>query len=142
MIFNEWLIDLAIFYRANIIHMTLFCQSSFCERKRQKKPIRYVGNLPTYLMFLFFTSIKDKVQSDVLVQCPLRFPHNNDVLVVFISNCLQQSSCLIYVICVCLHIVVSNTQYVVFLFCLSSSCVPYVASFSVLYIFHCPFGIL
>ena len=30
-----------------------------------------------------------------------------------------------YVICVCLRIVVSNTYCVVFLFCLSSSCVPY-----------------
>ena len=31
---------------------------------------------------------------------------------------------------------------VVCLFCLSSSCVPYVASFSGLSIFDCPFGIL
>jgi hypothetical protein len=36
----------------------------------------------------------------------------------------------IYVICVCLGIVVSNTYYVVLLFCFSSSYVPYVASFS------------
>ena len=35
-------------------------------------------------------------------------------------------SCLIYVICVCLRIVVSNTYCVVCLFCLSWSCVPYV----------------
>jgi hypothetical protein len=33
---------------------------------------------------------------------------------------------------VCSRIAVSNTYCVVFLFCLSSSCVPYVASFSVL----------
>jgi hypothetical protein len=31
---------------------------------------------------------------------------------------------------------------VVFLFCLSSSCVPYVASFSGLSFFDCPFGFL
>ena len=37
---------------------------------------------------------------------------------------------LIYVIRVCLHIVVSNTYCVVFLFCFSSSCVPYVVSIS------------
>jgi hypothetical protein len=37
---------------------------------------------------------------------------------------------LIYVICVCLRIVVSNIYCVVFLFCFSSSCVPSVASFS------------
>ena len=34
--------------------------------------------------------------------------------------------CLIYVICVCLRIVVSNTECVVFLFCFSVPCVPYV----------------
>jgi hypothetical protein len=44
--------------------------------------------------------------------------------------------------CVCLRIVVSNTCCVVFLFCLSWSCVPYVASFSGLSIFDCPFGVL
>ena len=33
----------------------------------------------------------------------------------------QEGSCLIYVICVCFRIVVSNTYCVVFLFCLSSS---------------------
>jgi hypothetical protein len=42
----------------------------------------------------------------------------------------------------CLRIVMYNTYCVVFLFCLSSSCVPYVASFSGLSIFYYPFGIL
>ena len=37
---------------------------------------------------------------------------------------------------------VSNTCCVVFLLCLSSSCVPYVASFFGLSFFDCPFGIL
>jgi hypothetical protein len=53
----------------------------------------------------------------------------------------EESSCLIYVICVCLGTVMSNTYCVEFLLCLSSSCVPYVASFSGLSIFNCPFGI-
>ena len=35
-----------------------------------------------------------------------------------------------------------NTYCVVFLFCLSTSCVHYVASFPGLCIFDCPFGIL
>ena len=52
----------------------------------------------------------------------LRFPHQNEVRFVLTSNYLQVYSCLIYVICVCLRIVVSNTYYVVFLFCLSSYC--------------------
>jgi hypothetical protein len=38
--------------------------------------------------------------------------------------------------------VVSNTYCVVFLFCFSLSCVPYVASFSRLSIFDCPSSIL
>jgi len=41
-----------------------------------------------------------------------------------------------------LRVVVSNTYRVMFLLCFSSSCVPYVASFSGLSIFDCPFGIL
>ena len=71
----------------------------------------------------------------------LQFPHQNDV---FTSSCkkLWEGSYLLYVICVCLRIMVSNTYRVVFLFCFSSSCVPCVASFSELSIFDCPFGIL
>ena len=80
---------------------------------------------------------------------------------IFTYSCLQEDPCLIYVFCVCLHIVMSITYCVVFLFCLSSSCAPYVASFSGLFlfcfssscvpyvasfsglsIFDCPFGIL
>jgi hypothetical protein len=49
--------------------------------------------------------------------------------------------CLIYAICVCLHIVVSNIYCVVFLFCFPSSCVPYVVSLSRLSTFDCPFCI-
>ena len=42
----------------------------------------------------------------------------------FIPICLWEGSCLIYVICVCLRIVVSNSYCAaVFLFCLSSVCV-------------------
>ena len=42
----------------------------------------------------------------------------------------------------CLRIVVSNTYCVVFLFCFSSSCVPYVVSFSGLSFYDCPFQLL
>jgi hypothetical protein len=38
---------------------------------------------------------------------------------------------------VCLWIVVSNTYYVVSLFCFSVSCVPYVGSFSVFFFVLC-----
>ena len=56
--------------------------------------------------------------------------NKNDVRFAFTSSCLQESSCLTYVLCACLHSVVFNKYCVVFLFCFSSSCVPYVASFS------------
>ena len=39
-------------------------------------------------------------------------------------------------------LVVSNKYYIVFAFCFSSSCLPYVAIFSGLAIFDCPFCIL
>jgi len=42
---------------------------------------------------------------------------------------------------VCLHILVYNTYYVVFLLCLSSSYVPYVASFPGVSIFDWPFSV-
>ena len=55
---------------------------------------------------------------------------------------LYKNLCFIYVICVCLRIVVSNTHCVVFLLSLSSSFVPCVASFSVFSIFDCAFDII
>jgi len=56
--------------------------------------------------------------------CPLWFPHQYNVWFVFTPSGLWEGSCLIYVICVCLRIVVSNSYCAaVFLFCLSSVCV-------------------
>ena len=66
----------------------------------------------------------------------------NNVRSVFTFSCLEQESCLIYVICVCLAIAVSNKYCVVFLFCFSSSCVTCAVSFSGLSNFDCHFGIL
>ena len=73
--------------------------------------------------------------------CLLRFPFKTDVQCVFTSSCLLAGVCHIYVICICLRIVLSNTYCVVFWLCFSSSCVLYVASFSRLSFFDCPFGI-
>ena len=53
-----------------------------------------------------------------------------------------REKCVIYVICAYFFIVVSNTYYVVFLFCLSSACAPHVASFCGLSIFGWPCDIL
>ena len=46
--------------------------------------------------------------------CLLRFPHRRDVRFVFTSSSLQEGLYLIYAICVCLCIVVSNRYCVVF----------------------------
>ena len=54
------------------------------------------------------------------------------------SKCLWILSCLIYLISVCLGIVLPNTYCVVLLFCLSSSCVRFVCSFSRLSILISP----
>jgi len=68
------------------------------------------------------------------LRCPLRFPRMNDVRFVFNPYLVVEGP-----MSVCLRIVVSNTYCVLYLFCMSSSCVPYVASFSGLSIFDCPF---
>jgi hypothetical protein len=77
--------------------------------------------------------------------CPLCFPHKNDVRVVFTSSCLSEGSCLICVIFICLHIVVSNTYCVAcFYFACRHilSCVPSVANVSGLSILDCSSGFL
>ena len=66
--------------------------------------------------------------------------HKNDVRFVFTSSCLKECSCVIFVICVCFRIVVSNIYCVVL--CFSLFCVPCVAGFSGLCIVDCPFVIL
>ena len=54
-----------------------------------------------------------KVQLTIVIETRMNraFLDKNDV---FISSCLQECSCLIFVICVCFHIMVSNTYCVVF----------------------------
>jgi hypothetical protein len=54
--------------------------------------------------------------------CSIRFLHINDVRFVFASSCLYEGSCLIYVICVCLGILVSTT---LLYFCFVFLCLVY-----------------
>ena len=90
-------------------------------------------------LLLYYVSLR----SEFPVVMSVTIPHKNYVRFVFTSSCLKEGSCLIYVICVCLRVMVSNTYCVVlFLFCFSSSSVPYVPSFSEISIFDCPFDIL
>ena len=74
--------------------------------------------------------------------CDVRliFPHGSDVRFVFASSCLWGAR-VSFTLFVCMWW--CPTQYcAVFLFCFSSSCVLYVASFSRLSICDFPFGIL
>ena len=61
--------------------------------------------------------------------CSSRFPHKT------MYSCSQEGSCLSYVICVCLQIVMSNTLCCVFVFFVLCT---YVSSFSGLPSFDCP----
>jgi hypothetical protein len=99
--------------------------------------------LAIFFSFLCYPIIFLYVLGSVL-WCPLRFPHKNDIRFVFISRCLYEGSCLIYVICVCLRIVVSNTYCVVLQLCFVVRCLvyPMLLIFSGLSICDCPFGIL
>ena len=99
------------------------------------------------IMYYLYTQYRltiHTVVEDDLQALSVTMSHNNDVRFVLTSNCLQDGSCHIYVIhvCVCFRIAASNTYCVVFLFCFSSCVVPHVASFSGFSIFDCPFGIL
>jgi len=58
-----------------------------------------------------------------------------------VTRCSGLMSNLRY-LCLFAHSGVQHIYCVVLLFCLSTSCVPYVASFSELFIFDWPFGIL
>jgi hypothetical protein len=84
--------------------------------------ITHVNNINfcKIVMFLFsfkFCSIMCiYVLSSVLLSCPLRFPHKDDVRFVFTSSCLWEDACLIYIICVCLRVLVFSTYCVVFFF--------------------------
>jgi hypothetical protein len=54
------------------------------------------------------------------------------------TSCFLEGTCIIYVNCVCVCIVVSNMHCVVFFLCFISSCVPEVVSFSRLSFLDCP----
>ena len=51
---------------------------------------------------LFVLSFYVSLPLSSVLWCPFPFPHKTDVRIVFTSSCLEEGSCLIYVICVCL----------------------------------------
>ena len=92
------------------------------------------------LIFLCCPFVCLYILSSVL-SCALQFPHEKQLRSVFTSCCLLEGSGL-YIVCVCLLIVLSNTCWVVSLPCLISSSVSYVAGFSGLLNLYWSFGIL
>ena len=73
------------------------------------------------LNYYFDMQIEAYILSSVM-WCPLWFPHTTMFGASVYLPLFVWGSCLIYVICVRLHIVVSNTYSVVFMFWFSSSC--------------------
>ena len=92
--------------------------------KKQNTTVQYIivmSNILSYQMSL-------RVLWCVVI--PLRFPQKHDVRFVFTYRCVYDGSCLIYVTCVCLRIVVSNTYCVeffalfIFVLCLMCPMLP------------------
>ena len=105
--FREWGADQITFYRGCLI-----------RSPGTAKPSRTPDFTPSFLGGVCVAH-----QFSFLLCCPIMwhyahgsvllysfcFPHEHDVRFVFTPSCLYKSSCLIYVICVCLHILVFNT---------------------------------
>ena len=79
--------------------------------KRQFQYSRYSFKATLLLYCLWLEITKNKTKID-----------KNDIRFVFTSSCLQEGSCLIYVICACLCIVVFNTYCAVVFFFLCTQC--------------------
>jgi hypothetical protein len=108
-------------------------------------PIYFFGRVRVAHLFIYFFCFLLSYYVSYVVYsvlwCTLLFPHKRCL----VRLCLQLfvggiMSCL-RLFCICLCVVVSGSCCVVFLFCFSSSCLPYVASLSGLPIFDCPFGV-
>ena len=94
-----------------------------------------IGGVRITHIFSFFVVLLC-VFAVLFLWCPLRFPHKNHVRYVFTFGCLYKGSCLIYVVCDCLRIAVSNTYCAAIFVCLSSSCVLCTQYCQLLWIAH------
>ena len=74
------------------------------------RSISRVTDIPSKYFILPITK-EERSWKFVLLNFYFYVQSNIDVRSVFISSCLQEGSCLIYVNCVCLRIVVSNTYF-------------------------------
>jgi hypothetical protein len=126
----------------DMLNMYVKKQVLITRRKHMSSPPVFYGVRVAHLFSFLCCHIMCLYILSSVLWYPLRFPHINDVRFVIISGCLYECACLICVVCVCWRMMVSVTYCAVFLFYFSSSCVPYVTSFSGLSIVDCPFGIL
>ena len=122
----------------SVVFLELFRQ---CGIFRTVPSVWYFQNCSVSVVFLFFIVLLYIRDNFIWRVIELSF------LIAYLSSnrFFFNSSCLYYLRYLSQFtytIVVFNTCFVVFLLCFSSSCVPYVASFSGLSIFNCPFGIL
>ena len=92
---------------------------------------RFFGGVRVVHLFILF-----------VLWCPLRFPFKNSDVRFVLPAVVCRRAHVLFTLFVFVCVLMSTTYCVVFLFCFSSSCVPYVASFSGLPIFDCPFSIL
>jgi len=78
-------------------------------REHLSSPRYYGGIRVAHLLIFLCCAIMCLYLLSSVLWCPLRLPHKNNVRFVFTTSCLYEGSCLIYVFCVCLLILVSNT---------------------------------
>jgi hypothetical protein len=105
--------DLTV-YMSNTAGVLLEAGTDYPSRTHEFAPGFFGGVRVAHLFSFLCCPIMCRYFLSSVLWCPLRFPHENVVLFVFTSSCLQEGSCLTYV--VCLRIVVSYT-YCVVIFC-------------------------
>jgi hypothetical protein len=130
----------SIFKICNIIRLRCTVKKHTHTSIQVLQAVRQIWTPHTYQFFHiknFLLSVKTcgKIKAVSYLVWQLLINDKNRYLICSVRLYLELfvgGSCVIYVICVYLCIVVSNTYCVVFLFCFYSSCVPHVASFSFL----------
>ena len=97
-----------------------------------------------FLGFFFVLPYYVSLRSESVLWCPLWFLHRDDVRFVLPPDDCRRARVLFTLFCVCLRILVSNTYRVLFfaLFVVVLCMYPMFASFSGLYVFYWPFGLL
>ena len=108
----------------------------FRRKHMSSLPVFFVGSV-LLIFLLFVLSYCVSLRSGFHVVMPVTISAWNRCAVRICLKLFVGDPCLVCVICVCLRVMVSSAYCVVCLLCFSSSFVPYVASFSWLFICDC-----